>query len=221
MRLENAHTTEDDGQRHGGDDVAQGGVVMQADHRGQDQQADQVHDLDQRVDGRAGGVLERVADGVADHGRLVGLRTLAALVAVLDVLLGVVPGTAGVVEEVGHQLAGEDGPGQEGAQGQVADGEADHDGRRGWRAGPGVASSRWAAAVQMSMTRPYSGRSVRSMIPGCSRNCRRTSSTTVPADRPTARMASDEKRKAMDPPISRPMNVFGLATLMIVCDTLV
>ena len=31
-----------------------------------DQQRDQVHHLDQRVDGRAGGVLERVADGVAD-----------------------------------------------------------------------------------------------------------------------------------------------------------
>src|ERR1700728_3556667 len=31
----------------------------------------------------------------------------------------------------------------------------------------GVANSRWAAAVQMSMTRPYSGRSVPSMIPGC------------------------------------------------------
>ena len=52
------------------------------------------------------------------------------------------------------------------------------------------------------------------MIPGCSRNWRRTSCTTVPADRPTARMARDEKRKAIEPPISRPMNVFGLATLI-------
>jgi len=59
----------------------------------------------------------------------------------------------------------------------------------------GVASSRWAAAVQIEMTRPYSGSSVPSMIPGCSRNCRRTSWTTVPAERPTARMARDEKRK--------------------------
>ena len=77
-----------------------------------------------------GGVLERVADGVADDRGLVGLGALAALVAVLDVLLGVVPGPAGVGQEVGHQLAGEDGPGQEGAEGQVADGEADHDRRQ-------------------------------------------------------------------------------------------
>ena len=52
------------------------------------------------------------------------------------------------------------------------------------------------------------------MIPGCSRNCRRTSWTTVPAERPTARMARDEKRKATDPPISRPMKMVGFDTLI-------
>ncbi len=80
----------------------------------------------------------------------------------------------------------------------------------------GVASSRSEAAVQMSITRPYSGRSLPSMIPGCSRNCRRTSLTTVPAERPTARMASELNRKAIDPPMSRPMKILGLATLTIV-----
>src|SRR5580700_6649759 len=55
------------------------------------------------------------------------------------------------------------------------------------------------------------------MIPGCSRNWRRTSWTTVPADRPTARMASDENRKATEPPMSRPMKIVGLATLIWVC----
>ena len=35
-------------------------------HGRRDQQRDQVHHLDQRVDRRTGGVLERVADGVAD-----------------------------------------------------------------------------------------------------------------------------------------------------------
>ena len=40
---------------------------------------------------------------------------------------------------------------------------------------PGVASSRRLSRVQMSTTRPYSGFSVPAMIPGCSRNCRRTS----------------------------------------------
>ena len=52
------------------------------------------------------------------------------------------------------------------------------------------------------------------MIPGCSRNWRRTSWTTVPADRPTARMASEENKKATEPPISRPMKVVGSATLI-------
>ena len=39
----------------------------------------------------------------------------------------------------------------------------------------GVVSSRSEAAVQMSMTLPYSGVSEPSMIPGCSRNWRLTS----------------------------------------------
>src|SRR2546429_77856 len=47
------------------------------------------------------------------------------------------------------------------------------------------------------------------MMPGCSRNWRRTSWTTVPAERPTARMARAENRNGTEPPISRPMNVFG------------
>ena len=88
---------------------------------------DQVHHLDQGVEGRAGGVLERVADGVADDGGLVGLGSLAAFVAVLDVLLGVVPGPTGVGQEVGHELAGEDGPDQKGPEGEVVDAETDDD----------------------------------------------------------------------------------------------
>ena len=34
------------------------------------------HELDEDVEGRARGVLERVADGVADHGGLVSVRPL-------------------------------------------------------------------------------------------------------------------------------------------------
>src|ERR1700741_3731307 len=52
------------------------------------------------------------------------------------------------------------------------------------------------------------------MIPGCSRNWRRTSRTTVPADRPTARMASAENRNGTEPPMSIPMNVLGSGTLI-------
>src|SRR6516225_6554748 len=61
--------------------------------------------LHQDVERRAGGVLEGVADGVADDGRGVGIRTLAEQLAVvvlevarLDVLLGVVPRAAAVVQ---------------------------------------------------------------------------------------------------------------------------
>ena len=52
------------------------------------------------------------------------------------------------------------------------------------------------------------------MIPGCSRNWRLTSWTTVPAERPTALMARAEKRKATEPPMSMPMKVLGSATLI-------
>jgi hypothetical protein len=84
--------------------------------RGQDQQRHQVHHLDQRVDRRAGGVLERIADGVADHDRLVHVGALAAVVAFLDVLLGVVPRPAGVGQEVRHQLTDDDGGDQVAAE---------------------------------------------------------------------------------------------------------
>ena len=52
------------------------------------------------------------------------------------------------------------------------------------------------------------------MMPGFSRNWRRTSCTTVPAVRLTARMASEQNRKATEPPMSRPMKVLGSATLI-------
>ena len=81
------------------------------------EQRHQVHHLDERVERGAGGVLERVTDGVTDDRRLVGLGALAALVAVLDVLLGVVPRATGVAQEVGHELAGEDHAGEERAEG--------------------------------------------------------------------------------------------------------
>src|SRR5699024_5677761 len=77
-------------------------------HCGGDQQGDQVHHLDQRVDRRTGGVLERVADGVTDDCGRVRLGVLAAVVAVLDDLLRVVPGTTGVGQEHRHQHTSSD-----------------------------------------------------------------------------------------------------------------
>mmetsp|Transcript_88980 Transcript_88980/g.154311 ORF Transcript_88980/g.154311 Transcript_88980/m.154311 type:complete len:488 (+) Transcript_88980:469-1932(+) len=64
---------------------------------GRNREGDDGHQLDQDVERRAGGVLEGVADGVARDGRLVHVRALPAeRLLNLDVLLGVVPGPAGV-----------------------------------------------------------------------------------------------------------------------------
>ena len=78
---------------------------------------------------------------------------------------------------------------------------------------PGVASSRSESRVQMSTTLPYSGRPVPSMIPGISRNWRRTSNTTAPAARPTALIARPENRNTTAAPSSRPTRLAGSATL--------
>src|SRR5580658_7305902 len=51
------------------------------------QQRDDVDDLDQRIDRRSRGVLVGIAHGIAGHGRLVRVGTLAAKVAFLNVLL--------------------------------------------------------------------------------------------------------------------------------------
>ena len=98
------HTDRD----HGHPD-AQGGVVRVEHHTGRDDQGDEVHHLEQRVDGRARGVLEGVADGVTDDRGLVGGGALAAVVAVLHELLGVVPGPTGIGQEHRHEHAGGDG----------------------------------------------------------------------------------------------------------------
>src|SRR5690242_7702892 len=67
----------------------------------------------------------------------------------------------------------------------------------------------------MSTTLPYSGRWLPSMIPGSSRNWRRTSNTTAPADRDTALIARPENRNTTAAPRIRPTRLPGLATLRI------
>ena len=67
------------------------------------------HELDKDVDGRTGGILERIADGVADNGCLVGIGALAAVVAFLNVLLCVIPCAACVGHEHCHHNAGNEG----------------------------------------------------------------------------------------------------------------
>ena len=94
---------------------------------GQDRQKQQGHnvgDLDHRVHGGACRVLVGIADGVAGDGRLVGLRTLAAIVTFFDQLLGVVPGAAARGHRDGDEQAGDDHAHEHGAQGRKAVGLA-------------------------------------------------------------------------------------------------
>src|SRR5690606_4979535 len=77
-------------------------------HRDDEKRGD-VENLDHRVDGRASGVLVRVADGVAGDGGLVGEGLLAAVDAGLDVLLGVVPGSTAGRHGDGDEDTGDDG----------------------------------------------------------------------------------------------------------------
>src|SRR2546427_6694498 len=61
--------------------------------------------LDEHVQRGPGGVLERIAHRVTNHGGLVGRAPLAAVLARLDELLRVVPRAAAIVEQRGHQDA--------------------------------------------------------------------------------------------------------------------
>ena len=72
-----------------------------------------------------------------------------------------------------------------------------------------MASSRSESRVQMSTTRPYSGCPVPSMIPGFSRNWRRTSKTIAPAARATALIARPENRNTTEAPMITPTSVSG------------
>jgi hypothetical protein len=62
-------------------------TCLVANEPGQEDQADHGHQLDQDVEGGAGGVLEGVTHGVADHSSFVSLAALAAFAAVLNELL--------------------------------------------------------------------------------------------------------------------------------------
>src|SRR5437867_12982705 len=88
-----------------GDSVnVRGATSLQYEQRRQDQR-DRRQELDQDVQRRPGGVLERIADRVADDRGLVRLRALADHLAVhpeqprLDEFLGVVPGAAAAVHD--------------------------------------------------------------------------------------------------------------------------
>lgn len=105
---------------------------LEHDEQRGERQRDDGHEVDEDVHGRAGGILERIAHGIAHDSRLVGLGALAAMMTLLDVLLRVVPRAAGVGHEDGHEHAGGDGARKEAAQhGRVeaADGDRHDDGQ--------------------------------------------------------------------------------------------
>ena len=62
-------------------------------------ETDDSHNVNQDIHGGTGGVLEGVTDGVTDHASGVRVGSFAAIVAVFDVLLGIVPSTTGIGHE--------------------------------------------------------------------------------------------------------------------------
>ena len=63
-------------------------------HQGREHDGYHGQQLDQDVDGRSGGILERIAYRIAYNRRFVGIASLTAVLAALDVFLGIVPGAA-------------------------------------------------------------------------------------------------------------------------------
>src|SRR5690242_10307842 len=98
-----------------------------SDHQGHDQQRHDIDDLDERIDRRAGRVLVGIADGVARDRGLVRVRSLAAVVAVLDVFLGVVPGSASCAHRDGDEQSRDDGTHEHAAERLRPKNEADDD----------------------------------------------------------------------------------------------
>src|SRR6266849_6017351 len=96
---------------------------------GGEDEGDDGHQLDEDVHAGARRVLEGVAHRVAHHGRLVRVRALAAEVAGLDVLLGVVPGAARVRHEEREEDSHQRRSGQEAPERFLAQEEADSGGQ--------------------------------------------------------------------------------------------
>mmetsp|Transcript_103610 Transcript_103610/g.298401 ORF Transcript_103610/g.298401 Transcript_103610/m.298401 type:complete len:434 (+) Transcript_103610:257-1558(+) len=92
-------------ERHDGAHIPELPVFFAIDDR-RDEEGHHGHELEQDVKGRAGGVLEGVADGVAHHASLALLGLLDA--DLLAQLLRVVPGTAGVAHHDGQHRGAAD-----------------------------------------------------------------------------------------------------------------
>mmetsp|Transcript_42066 Transcript_42066/g.91392 ORF Transcript_42066/g.91392 Transcript_42066/m.91392 type:complete len:431 (-) Transcript_42066:639-1931(-) len=108
------------------------GVLLEETVLGEDERHDG-HELDEDVEGGSRSILERIANGVADHGGLVAFRTLGAVRTkplLLDPLLGVVPCAAGVGHGDGEEEARGDGAGQHAGETSLAQDPTDADGRQ-------------------------------------------------------------------------------------------
>ncbi len=120
--LGNSHPVEGTINENQGDEKeASGQTEFQADigHRHGDfhsQQTEQSREFDDRIQGNRRGILERVADGVADNGRFMQ-RSVLHLQINFDDLLAVIPATAGI----GHEDRLEEA--EEGDADQIADEE--------------------------------------------------------------------------------------------------
>src|SRR5208337_2589982 len=100
------------------------------DQQRHDEQGHDVDHLDHGVHGGAGGVLVRVAHGVAGDRGFMGIGALAAVEAVFDGLLGVIPGAAAGGHGNGQEQAGDNGADEHATQGDWAQAgqEANDDG---------------------------------------------------------------------------------------------
>ena len=149
------------------------------------------------------GVAHRVA---RDRGRMGG-GALPAVRPVLYELLGVVPRAAARRHRHGGEEAHHDDAHQQSAQRPVGD-EPDHQrnedrDQRGQDHLPLGGPRHDADALGVIGTLRAS------MIPGFSRNWRRTSSTTPPPARPTDSIARAANRYTIIPPSSRPISTGG------------
>ena len=117
---------EDDFNAEDDETVPPSGPVA-AEDRGHGQGEDG-HQLDEDVQGRARGILERITDGVADDARLVRVRLLATVnLFVFDVLLGVVPSTASIGHHDGKHETGGNSTSEETTEGLGANEQTDRD----------------------------------------------------------------------------------------------
>ena len=57
---------------------------------------DHRHEFDEDVEGRTGGVFERIADRVTDYGCLVAVRAFTTEMSFFDIFLGVIPSATGI-----------------------------------------------------------------------------------------------------------------------------